>query len=221
MADSRQEMHSAPVTYPTMSTSDARAVECAAQLFLERGLEAVRMTDIANAAEVGVATLYRHFSTKTTIAAYAAIMLWQQLETSYDSIVGSDEYRAMNGAGQLERLLRTYCDICIYRKGFAVFVDDLDRLILGGDVPASMLGTYEAALGSVYPHFSDAYERGRTDGSIAREVDFALFYRTVGHALLSVAAKLSRGEVISSDDFSHASDELDCLVEIAVASLKP
>jgi hypothetical protein len=65
------------------------------------------MTDIANAAEVGVATLYRHFSTKTTIAAYAAIMLWQQLETSYDTIVGSDEYRAMNGAGQLERLLRT------------------------------------------------------------------------------------------------------------------
>jgi AcrR family transcriptional regulator len=45
-----------------------RAVECAAGLFLKRRIADVRMTDVAEAAGVGVATLYRRFSTKTRLA---------------------------------------------------------------------------------------------------------------------------------------------------------
>ena len=44
-----------------------RAVEISAEMFLRNGIEAVKMTDIADACGVGVATLYRYFGTKTTI----------------------------------------------------------------------------------------------------------------------------------------------------------
>lgn len=220
MADGRQETQGLPAPYQSLSATDSYAVECAAQLFLENGLEAVRMTDIASAANVGVATLYRHFATKAAIATHAATMLWRRLGKTYDSLTRSAEFEELNGAEQLERLLETYCDICIYRKGFAVFVDDLDRLILAGDVPAEMLGAYEAAIRSIFPHFQASYAKGRADGSIAMSVDFALYYRAAGHALLTVAAKLSRGEVIPSDDFSHASAELGYLAAMAVALLK-
>ena len=42
------------------------AVEISAEMFLKRGIDAVKMTDIADACGVGVATLYRYFGTKTS-----------------------------------------------------------------------------------------------------------------------------------------------------------
>lgn len=57
----------------TVSTADMRqmredaAVQAAAQLFLQRGIGAVKMTDIAQTTGIGVASLYRYFTTKTNL----------------------------------------------------------------------------------------------------------------------------------------------------------
>ena len=191
-----QAEESAYSTQVTMAALvDARVVECATKLFLVQGISAVKMTDIADDAGVGVATLYRHFSTKAAIAADVASVLWQHLEDSYEELVASDAYQQLDGAGQLKLLLDLYCTEHLYR--------------------------YAHVLARPYAHYQKAYELGRSDGSIGRQTDFALFYRSLAHALLSVASKLSRGEVLPSDDFSGAAthDELACLVDMAIRSL--
>ena len=202
------------------SAVDAHAIECASRLFLESGIEAVKMTQIAEAAGMGVATLYRHFSTKAALAAEASMLMLERLLAEYDEIVTSDVYAGLNGASQLEVLLTTYCDQFVYQRGFAAFIDELDRLILSGDLSAEAVEAYSKRLAAVYPHFEAAYERGCSDGSIVRRVDFGLFYRSVAHALMSVASKLSRGEVLPSDDFTAGKDELGCLVDMAIRSLR-
>lgn len=178
------------------------------------------MTDIADAAGVGVATLYRHFSTKASIATAAATMLWQQLEQALEELVSSEGYQRLDGASRLELLLRTYCERQLYRPGFAALLDQLDRLMMEGAVGDDAVVVYTKAVVAPYPHFLAAYELGRSDGSISREVDFDLFYRSVAHALLSVAGKLSRGEVLPSDDFSLANSELGCISDMAIRSLR-
>lgn len=202
------------------STIDAHAIECASRLFLERGIAAVKMTDIADAAGMGVATLYRHFSTKTAIAASSAIVMWSRLMETYEELVATEAYASLDGAGRLETLLSTYCDQCVYQPGFAAFLDELDRLMLAGDVTREAIDSYTQQLGGAYHHFEEAYRLGLADGSIARETDFPLFYRSVAHALLCVASKLSRGEVLPTDDFSHARDELTCITDMAIRSLR-
>ena len=52
-----------------------RIVMTAAGLFLERGAENVRMTDIADECGIGVATLYRYFGTKSAIMLEAGVLL--------------------------------------------------------------------------------------------------------------------------------------------------
>lgn len=209
-----------PTVSTTVSAADAQVVECASRLFLQRGIAAVKMTEIADAAGVGVATLYRHFSTKASIAAAAAQLLWEQLTTSYDELVLTDAYHALDGASRLEVLLATYRDRILYLPGFSALVDELDRLILAGALDASVVREYAAVLMRPYGHFNQAYLLGRQDGSIAREVDFALFYRSLAHALMSVGSKLSRGEVLPTDDFTSAHAELDCLIDMAIRSLR-
>ena len=174
----------------------------------------------ADAAGMGVATLYRHFSTKTAIAASSAIVMWSRLMETYEELVATEAYASLDGAGRLETLLSTYCDQCVYQPGFAAFLDELDRLMLAGDVTREAIDSYTQQLGGAYHHFEEAYRLGLADGSIARETDFPLFYRSVAHALLCVASKLSRGEVLPTDDFSHARDELTCITDMAIRSLR-
>ena len=183
-------------------TGDARmdrAIECAAGLFLKRRIADVRMTDVADAADVGVATLYRRFSTKTRLALTAGTLLWRRFN---------------------ERMLRLYAEGYVENAGFVLFIDDLDGLLVTEGVPLDAVAAYGREVDSFYLIFADAYQLGLQDGSVAREVDFPVFYRSGAHALMGVAQKLARGEVIPSDDFSTGAQELECIVDMAVRALR-
>ena len=204
-------------------TGDARmdrAVECAAGLFLKRRIADVRMTDVAEAAGVGVATLYRRFSTKTRLALAAGTFLWRRFNERIVALVESDAFLGMSGADRLERMLRLYAEGYVENAGFVLFIDDLDGLLVTEGAPLDAVVAYGREVDSFYLIFADAYQLGLQDGSVAREVDFPVFYRSVAHALMGVAQKLARGEVIPSDDFSAGAQELECIVDMAVRALR-
>lgn len=204
-------------------TGDARmdrAVECAAGLFLKRRIADVRMTDVAEAAGVGVATLYRRFSTKTCLALMAGTLLWRRFNERIVGLVESDAFLGMSGADRLERMLRLYAEGYVENAGFVLFIDDLDGLLVTEGAPLDAVAAYGREVDSFYLIFADAYQLGLQDGSVAREVDFPVFYRSVAHALMGVAQKLARGEVIPSDDFSTGAQELECIVDMAVRALR-
>jgi len=198
---------------------DEYAVAVAARLFLRDGLANVKMVDIAESAGVGVATLYRHFSTKGNIAVAAATLLWRRFNQQLREIASTPEFASSNGLGRLEMLLNAYCDAYLVNGDFVRFLDEFDHLALAGQLPAQDLEAYGAEVDSLYEIFESSYELGRADGSIARAIDFRMFYLALAHALIGVAQKLRRGEVIPSDDFSCAQEELGCIVKMAIWSL--
>ncbi len=204
---------------PSRAGLDDFAVECAAELFLRDGLESVKMVDIAEVAGVGVATLYRHFSTKARIAVRAAILLWERFNQRLVELVESDAFLALNGLGRLQVLLEGYCDAYCVHDDFVTFVDSFDHMVLAGQVSSEELEEYGAQLDSFYPIFEDAYLMGRSDGSIAREIEFRKFYVALAHALMGVAQKINHGEIIPSDDFSNGREELQSVVDMALWSL--
>ena len=67
-----------------------RAVSVCAELFLERGIESVKMTDIADYSGIGVATLYRYFGTKTGIAIDAMTFLWDDLKSLFGGVFSKE-----------------------------------------------------------------------------------------------------------------------------------
>ena len=186
----------------------------AAALFLRDGIAPVRMTDIADAAGIGVATLYRRYGTKTTLAIMAGTYLWQRINERILQSVESDEFLAMDGAARLTMLFGCYLDAYADHPGFVRFLDEFDHLVLAEGVEAAELAAYGEAIDSFYLIFEDAYQLGCADGTVTRAVDFPVLYRTVAHAMMGVAQKLVHREIIPSDDFSHGTDELRCLVQM-------
>lgn len=215
----RQE--TTPIDLDALGPRDEALVACAAEVFLARGIADVKMTDIAEAAGVGVATLYRRFSTKTDLAVLAATLLWRRFNEQIHELVESDGFLRLGGLERLEALLGSYRDAYLAHAEFMRFLDELDHLLLAEHVETARLAVYGAQVDSFYLVFDDAYLLGRMDGSVTREVDFPVFYHALAHALTSVAQKLARGEVIPSDDFAGTAcaGELDSLIAMAQCML--
>ncbi len=201
------------------TTTDERAIASAAKLFLRDGIEGVKMVDIARDSNIGVATLYRHFSTKAQLAVAAATLLWEHFNTQVRELVESGPFLKLDGLGRLSMLFHTYCDAYEQHGDFVAFLDEFDRLVLRGDVSNQGMKEYANQLDSFYPVFADSYELGVQDGSVCPGVDFRAFYLALSHALISMAQKLKRGEVLESDDFLSGADELRMIVDMAVRAL--
>lgn len=198
---------------------DNYVIECAAELFLRKGIEGVKMVDIADAAGMGVATLYRHFSTKARIAVSAATLLWGRFNQELVELVESDDFLALNGIGRMQVLLEAYCDAYGAHGDFVAFLDEFDHLVVAGQLNRRELEEYGAEVDSFYQIFEDAYLLGIKDGTIVRDIEFRRFYTALAHAIIGVAQKLRRGEIIPSDDFSSGRDELQIIVNMALWSL--
>jgi len=198
---------------------DTPIVEAAAALFLERSIAQVKMTDVAERSGVGVATIYRHFATKTKLAIAAGTLMWTRFNRETSSFVETEGFLGMSGRERLEALFAHYCDKYAAERPFMRFLDEFDHLVVAENIAPSDLECYGAAIDALSVVFLDAYELGRADGSIAREVDFELYYRAFAHAFICVAEKLARGRVIPSDSVDRDAEELACLVDGAMRSL--
>ena len=194
-------------------------IDRAAALFLRDGIEAVRMTDIADVSSMSVASIYRHFKTKTHVAILAGKHMWDRFNAQLRGVLRDGGTAGATGARRLEQLFSAYCDGYLEHPDFVRFLDEFDHLVVAEQVPPEELVAYGQSVDSFYPLFEQAYADGLADGSIAREVDFPVFYRTVAHSMMAIAQRIVRGDIIPSDDFSHGSDELGCIMQMARCTL--
>ncbi len=196
------------------------AVEISAKMFLKHGIEAVKMTDIADTCGVGVATLYRYFGTKTNITIAAMTYLWSELKHMFDQVFETDAFKKQPGIKRLNDLMRMYLVLYDTHGDFMRLVGEFDLMLQSENVPKDSLYEYEQSIINFYPYIESAYLAGQQDGTVRSDINFKLFYLTYGHSMLELCKKLLRGELLPSDDFSSAKDELTMLADIAVSYLK-
>lgn len=197
-----------------------RAVSVCAEMFLEHGIEAVKMTDIAEQSGVGVATLYRYFGTKTAIAIEAMTFLWNDLRNLFGGIFDSETFLSQSGIKQIRDLLKMFVVMFSAHKDFMRLLGEFDRFVIHENVPRSELGVYERSVIDFYPVVERAYRKGLNDGTMREVEDFRLFYMTYAHALTELCKKFIDGEILPSDDFSNGQKELELLIDCAVSYLK-
>lgn len=188
----------------------------AAQMFLQQGIEPVKMTDIASQCEIGVASLYRYFGTKASIVIAAGCLLWKDLKKLFEGVFESDAFRGKNGKEQIRDLMRHVTVLFVSHKEFLRFVTEFDTFVLANQTPADELKEYEASILDFYPVFEKSWEKGCQDGSIRKGLNSSEFYFSVLHALMSMCQKFLKGEILDSDDFSGAERELQLIIEMSI-----
>ena len=195
------------------------AVDAGCELFRERGIDSVKMTEIARRAKIGIASLYRYFDTKEKLVIACAVKMWEQVIGKILPDYKSEEFLSLNGFERVSRIFRVYKILCDEYKEFVKFVAVFDSYCLNNKVEPSKLADYEQIITTLYRFFSDAFDCGVDDGSIKQGIDKKQYYLTCNHALMAVVQKLVSGEILSQDNFADSS-EVDIMTDIFLSYIK-
>lgn len=197
-----------------------QVIEISAEMFLKSGIDAIKMTDIAAACGVGVATLYRHFGTKTSITIAAMTHLWTRLRSMYEHVFETEVFLRQSGIKRLSDLLHMYLVLFDTHRDFMRLLSEFDLMLQSEDVPKAALYDYECSIVNFYPYVEAAFLAGGVDGTVRTDIDFRLFYLTYVHAMLALINKLLGGELLPSNHFAHGRAELELLADMAVSYLR-
>ncbi len=200
-----------------------RILAAAFKLFSSAGIEPVAMTDIAKKAEIGVASLYRYFSTKDEIAIRTAIWAWEeQISEIYPSI-NNDEYTNGNGLFRLSIIFSLFKKLYISQPEFLRFIYFFDSYAVNSGIKQERMIEYENVIGKVQMIVADAIKLGLKDNSINKKyIDKTEdLYFTLMHSFFSTAQKLTLSEnLLAMNEKSKGSDLLDLLSELLLNGVK-
>ena len=188
----------------------------ACELFLSRSVNDVTIADIAAKSEVGVATVYRYFSTKKNILEKCAMKLQAKVYREYFTLSGKTGYE------KIKKFYYGYLEVFKNHPEFYRFINEFDAFMTvekveGGDT----LEEYSKGLDLFREEYEKTYLEGCFDGSIKKVDDINAFYYATTHAILELSKKLSANVcIVRQDEEIKKEDEIRILVEIILSTLK-
>ena len=188
-------------------------IDIATDLFMCRSVSEVTIKDIAVAAQVGEATIYRYFGNKQNLVMQAAMKL--------QTIVSEGFFRLEKGQNGYEKLVlfyESYFDIYKKHPDFYKFLNDFDAYIAVEQ--SDDMNPYESAIDQYKASYMEAYKLGLKDGSVKEQKDIEMFYFSTTHALLELCKKLAfKKAVLNQDTRIEKDSEIQCLIDIILLPL--
>ena len=195
-----------------------KALASAIHLFVKKGIEPVKMTDIAEDAKIGVASLYRYFKVKDTLIIECGNKIWNDvLNKLIPSIIESNQ--KLTGFEQIKNLLNLYLVLYQDYKDYIRFLNEFDSYFLTHHLEKDSLKVYESKLEDIYSYFEKAYSQGINDNTLKPLDNLKEYYNTLNHALMALLQKMLRGDITSSDHF-ETSNELNIMIDIILNFIK-
>jgi AcrR family transcriptional regulator len=194
-----------------------KVIIAAIEVFKEKGIENAKMTDIAEKAAIGVASVYRYFKTKPELVIAAAVKFWDLGLAALSDDYAEAVQHELNGLAQVRQILQVSFTVYHEHQDFIRFLEELDYYILKEQIGFEKLAVYENNIFHAKTLLFAALETGKRDGSIRPDIDNNRFCITITRVLMSLCQKLAlRGIVLPSDSEIAGEVQLGILIDMAV-----
>ena len=174
-----------------------KIIESAFRVFSERAIEPVTMTEVAKAAGVGVATVYRYFGTKDDLVLAVGTAVWGRY-IGQNAITFDETYTAMQVfeyyLDSFLELYRNHKDILRFNQFFNVYVS-------GERLGAEATRGYNEMIDSLAARFHSVYLRAERDRTLRTDVSEAEMFSATLHLMLAVVTRYAVGLI-----YQHGSD---------------
>ena len=198
----------------------ARLLEAAFRLMSARSIEAVKLTEIADAAGLGIVTLYRYFKTKPDLVIELGTVLWRKYYVEVEKAYAARGGAAMNAAEEMELFLDSIIELYRSHKDVLKFSRNFDTYVNHQECTAEQMRPYNEAVEVFAKKFHVVYEKAMKDGTLdIRVSEKRLFVGTL-YAVLSVAGKFAEGLVYPSEDHHNMLEELQMIKQMILGALK-
>lgn len=174
-----------------------RIVRAAFPLFVEKTIEGVTMSEIAAASGMGVATLYRHYPTKTELVLAVSTWAWQEyLEAERAAAPASGGTAAEGYAYFLELFVQMYRE----RRDLLRFNQYFNAYVQTEHIAGAQMEPYMAVIGNQAERFRLLREKAERDGTMRTDLPAREIFATSLHLMLAAGTRYAVGLVYQAGD---------------------
>lgn len=192
-------------------------LETAYDLFSERGIIPVTISDVAEACGVGRATVFRYFTTKLDLVIAIGTWKWEEYTKAHDAFVTSEEMDSMTGAEYLRFFLDAFLDLYRNHRDILRFNYDFNSFLRHEAGTAAQKLPYLQMVDVLGARFHDLYERGMRDGTLQPDIPEATMFSSIFHIMLAAVTRYAVGLVVVYEDESAPESELVMLEELLLS----
>lgn len=145
-------------------------VQCAFELFYEKGIHNVSVKEIAQRAGVGTVSVFRYFGSKADLLVLTVELLWEKIVKELEVTSNQAEYREKCGYEQLE---------LFFSRFLALYEQYREYILFSVDCKAYLITEKYKMRSEEYMHFysapkatfCEALRKGMEDGSVSFDKD--------------------------------------------------
>lgn len=164
-------------------------------LFSEKGIENVSLQSVADAADVGIATLYNYYQNKISLCIAISGSMWNDVmkKVIEEKHIESDDKRSAY------EMIEAYCDLILYlyreRPDVLRYSGNYKTFICRENVTEEQLEEHLTVLKPVNDIFHNAYEKAKTDKSIRTDIPESELFTTIALTVLGMGERYALGLV--------------------------
>ncbi len=167
----------------------------ALRVFAERTIEKVTMTDVAEAAGVGVASVYRYYGSKSALVVAVSTQAWTEYLNESSARFHPE---GMTGAGELAFFLDAFLDLYRNHKDLLRFNQFFNVYVQSEAVAPEQMAPYMRMIGVLADQFHGVYEKGREDGTLrTRDTTEREMFSAVVHLMLAAVTRYAVGLIFT------------------------
>jgi len=151
-------------------------IKIAKDLFLEQGVQTIQMQDVATAADIGIATLFRYFPKKEYLMIAATNAITYEMATD----IGQITEQTVTAYEKIEQILEYYIGITKDPQlRLAKYFESFDLYEKIAEESPEQYAEYLSARSKLASILLTVGEQGKQDGSLRSDVDLNVFVMTM------------------------------------------
>lgn len=179
------------------------------ELFSKKGIENVSMQSVAEAADVGPATMYNYFKTKVNLVVAISGYIWKSV---WDQKLGSVGMETMMEKDAYQLVVQ-YTDtiLMLYktRPDFLRFSGNYKTFVVRERTQRNQLEEHLSALEPIGKLFHVKYEEAKVNHSIRTDIPEEEMFTTITLTMLGMAERYAEGIVWADNESPNHLKELE------------
>lgn len=192
-------------THSRKEINRSRVVGHALSCFVEKGIEASTITDIAKRSGVTERSVYRYFDTKADLVLETALLFWKRAMEQAEGPEWNTQCLELSGLEQIRCVLYGYAKLYLTSRQEIIFVHEAEGFLNRCGKAQLLASKPPADFGNQAGPLALAIQKGLEDGTVRSDVDIESMYYNTYDALLGLIQKLS-----ISGDHSQRYEKIAC-----------
>ena len=198
------------------SERNRKILETAFRIFVERKIEPVSMGEIAEAAEIGRASLFRYYPNKLELVIAVCAAQWKAYLDELDQNRPISSVQDIPAVGRFIFTLDSYIEMYLNHKELLQYNDNFNHYVTHEGVDPEQLEKLHASVYSADTRLHMMYEKAKEDHTLRTDIPEDEFMRVTVHTMMAACTYYAGGFIWGAEDNRDYMPELIRLKEMII-----